>query len=93
MGQVNFNKMVVERETEDGLQFETAIKRTETNKRERPDADDRFGSNQEVSRESRDLNLYNFKDFEWIAWNYRAWINQTKYSSRKTMVFNHFNIS
>ena len=37
------------------------------------------------------MHLLNSKDLEWLAWNWRLLNNQSKFKSRKRMVFENFN--
>ncbi len=65
--------------------------RTENNVRERPDGDERHANVKVIIWESDALELVNPKEFEWLAWNYRAFVNSMMSKSRKNMVFRHFN--
>ena len=82
---VYFDRMVVIDESE-----ETPIFRTEDNKRERPDADQRHATNTQ-SQSNSNLDLVDLRDFEWLAWNYRTQKSETKFESRKDMVAQMFN--
>ena len=66
------------------------IMRTQNNNRLRPDGSERYRYVDEQSESNDKLNLINKKDLEWLAWNWRAWNNMTKYKDRKAMVFGHF---
>ena len=85
--------MVIEKETREGIVEQTTIRRTDDNKRSRPDAEKRQELSHSNDLNHDKLNLINNKDLEWLAWNWRAWINQKKFKSRRLMVFNHFNKS
>ena len=61
--------------------------RTKKNERERPDGDERHNSTKAIRWEGDDLKLLNPKEFEWLAWNYRAFINTIRFKSRRNMVF------
>ena len=61
--------------------------RTVNNKRERSDGAERYSSTGVVIFERDDLKLVNPKEFEWLAWNYRAFINTVMFLSRRNMVF------
>ena len=37
------------------------------------------------------LNLFNSKDLEWLAWNWRQMMTEKMFQSRKQMVFENFN--
>ena len=51
---------------------EIPIKRTDNNVRERPNADTRHTSNSVVANNENNLDLVDYRDFEWLAWNYRT---------------------
>ena len=89
MGTVNFHKMVVEIKIGQMVE-ETPIRRTENNKRERPDPETRHQENSIVADKEDKLKLLNPKDLEWLAWNWRAWLNQKSYTSRRKMVYSNF---
>ena len=61
--------------------------RTVNNKRERSDGGERYSSTKVAIFERDDLKLVNPKEFEWLAWNYRAFINTVMFISRRNMVF------
>ena len=72
------------------------IRRTDNNKRVRPNAERRhLGSLNGLGDSSQDnrLNLINMKDLEWLAWNWRLKHYEEVFTSRKQTVFENFNRS
>lgn len=41
--------------------------------------------------DEEDEELFNKQDLEWLAWNWRAWMNIRKFNSRRNLIFEHFN--
>lgn len=85
MGMVFFERNVVVYDDE-----ETLIQRTDNKNRERPDAHQRH-STSTLGQSNSNLNLVDFRDIEWLAWNYRTHKSQTKFESKKDMVAQMFN--
>lgn len=78
---------------DDGYISNIRIKRTESNQKHRPQPNNRFQTNLTTQIDDNTLDLFNMKDLEWLAWNWRALINEKKFSSRKKMVYENFNRS
>ena len=74
IGTINFKKMTAECFSSDGTLSIFKIKRTDLNKRQRPNAEKRFQSYQGVTAHEDKLKLINWKDLEWLAWNWRIMI-------------------
>lgn len=70
---------------------EIPFKRTESNERARPDSSKRHQDEIVSSKDDNELNLFNSKDLEWLAWNWRAWYNQKNFKTRRSMAFGHIN--
>ena len=70
--------------TDEGKEVFINIVRTKNKNRQRPQADSRHKDHDYKDlRESDELKLFNPKDLEWLAWNWRGWQNKKKFSSRK----------
>ena len=67
------------------------IKRTDNRIRQRANADSRQKGDEVVVGGENDLKLFNVKDLEWLAWNFRAWNNLRKFNSRREMIFSYLN--
>lgn len=67
---------------------EILIERTDNKNRERPDAQNRHGGNFGAYS---NLGLYDLRDFEYMAWNYRAYKNGLKFKSKEVMIIQMFN--
>ena len=91
-GIIHFDQMNVEKEL-NGQKTVLKIRRTENRNRQRPNAEERHGDEDFVSRLGYKLGLINPKDLEWLAWNWRSWNNQKMFKSRRLMIFGHFNRS
>lgn len=66
-------------------QEEIPIERTDNKNRERPDANQRHSNNMN-HKAKFNLELVDYRDFEWLAWNYRTYKSQIKFRSKKDMV-------
>ena len=87
---IRFDKMAAEVKLEDGTTKLIKINRKKTNKRMRPNPEERF---RELGNEVANLdvlNLINSKDLEWMAWNWRTMNFQLNFFSRKNMVYELF---
>jgi len=67
---------------------EILIERTDNKNRERPDAQNRHAEN--FGADSN-LDLYDLRDIENMAWNYRAHKNGMKFESKEAMTIQMFN--
>ena len=93
IGKIKFDKMIAYVRNDEGFIENVRIKRTDGNQKYRPQPNNRFHANVQTSINDNKLDLFNMKDLEWLAWNWRAMINEKKYASRKKMVYENFNRS
>ena len=84
--------MTAERLSEGQVQV-FKIMRTENKNRLRPNAEVRHMDGDSVDKLNDKLGLFNPKDLEWLAWNWRSWNNLKMFKSRRLMVFGHYNHS
>ena len=70
-GTINFQKMITECLTPEGISYEVKIERTTNNERSRANPEKRFSDDKGVGGFEDRLNLVNQKDIEWLAWNWR----------------------
>ena len=66
---------VVVTNSNEEVEEEIPIKRTLDNKRQRTDSEKRHQENSVSKIRSNNLGLFNNKDLEWLAWNWRSWNN------------------
>ena len=78
---VDFERMVAVVKNNGITKREIKVRRTENNKRSRPNPEERSGfcKNDFVNDE---FNLLNNKDLEWLAWNWRLLHNQNMFQNR-----------
>ena len=79
---INFEKMIAEVKNDDGTIKQIPVRRTEKNKRERPNANLRQSTGIEKRYDDK-LKLLNSKDLEWLAWNWRLVYNQKMFTTKK----------
>ena len=74
MGQVQFDKMIIENKSIDTDRITyIPIKRLNVNKKQRPEEEMRYADSVRKKMTKDNLNLINEKDLEWLSWNWRAW--------------------
>ena len=67
--------MRAELQTKDGeVEQSIPIKRSSKNTRVRPESSARFTGSEGVTSQADELKLLNFKDLEWLAWNWRLFM-------------------
>ena len=92
-GKIDFVKLTIRKKQSDGTVKKWKIQRTKYNNRRRPDADARHHYDGVGQKIEDKFGLFNNKDLEWLAWNWRIHYNMDLFETKSRMVFGHFNFN